>query len=491
MSVEPLQPGVRLGPDGRRYTVERVLGAGGFAITYAARDERLGGTVAIKEFGPPVLAERGRGERRLSLLESRRVECSRALARFVRESQRLNQVQHGNVVRVFDAWRQHGTAYYAMDWVPDARLFPQRKQGGPPPPVVHGTLQLFRSVLDGLEAIHDAGLVHGDVKPQNILLRPDGSPVLIDFGTARTETELSADTVTVLYTPGWTAPELESPSGVRQAGPWSDLYSFGMLVWGYVLGHRNEHGLPATAASRASAVDPYGDAVRRLRDAGLPPGWADAVTECIRIVPGERPPNAGAVRDIIVGVRHVEESATPSGGMQRRAPSRDVVRACRGCQELSPHTARYCVVCGAELELPPVPARDVVPAPLTRRALAAAVDVALVLVAGIALVEAGDWFPSALQWFALLGAIGWTTDAVVTGLRGGTPGKLLLGLEVRDADGDLLSPRSSARRTLTRAALDVCALSPVGYVWAIVRRGVTWTDLVARTRVTVRDRGRR
>lgn len=495
MAVEPLERGVRLGArEGRdaRYVVRRALGAGGFGLTYLATDERLAGPVVIKEFAPETMSSRAAGELDLVHSGARRTEFARALVRFEQESQKLNRIRHANVVRVIDCWRANGTAYYAMDWVPDASPLPQVRPDERQTLGLERVVALLEGVLDGLQAVHAAGLVHGDVKPQNVLRAPGRGPVLIDFGTARTASELEADTVTILYTPGWTAPELEAPNRLHQAGAWSDLYSWGMLAWGMVLGHSSAYGMPATPSERSTGPDPYHGAELRLRQAGLPRGMAAAVAGCMRITPGDRPASVDDVRAISDGSRVAEARAGSLAGEARapRTPAIQLGRVCLGCLAVSPAYARYCVRCGAELEAAAAPVGALAPAGRLRRLLAGGVDVAIV--GGALLLWRGEaWVDT--PWLALAVAlgVGAVYETLMLAMASATAGQLALGLAVTDAHGNALRPLHALARSLSRSVCDGLGLGPLSYGAALLgaeRR--SFADALAATRV-IETRGAR
>ncbi|NQW61771.1 MAG: phosphotransferase [Deltaproteobacteria bacterium] len=151
--------------------------------------------------------------------------------------------------------------------------------------------------LHALGAIHAAGLVHGDIKPQNVLVTSAGNPVIIDFGTARsTEDAKKTRLTTVAMTPGYCPPELAVRDRAREMGPWSDLYSWALTVMGLVIRHRGIDGSPPDAAARkALAEHGHSDAgmgaetVTALRAAGVPQAWMEVLMACVALDPAARP----------------------------------------------------------------------------------------------------------------------------------------------------------------------------------------------------------
>ncbi|MGA8258827.1 MAG: serine/threonine-protein kinase, partial [Arenicellales bacterium] len=168
-----------------RYEVLDTLGAGGFGITYKAYDTQLQCEVAVKEYLPVDLAARD-SDHSTVLPRSREVaeEYRHGLTRFLDEARVLAKFKNRHIVRVSDYMEVNGTAYLVMDYEegqPLSALLAQR--AGPLPEVE--IKNIFLPILDGLKAVHDAGLLHRDIKPDNIYLRRDGPPVLLDFGAAR------------------------------------------------------------------------------------------------------------------------------------------------------------------------------------------------------------------------------------------------------------------------------------------------------------------
>ncbi|MEX2180050.1 MAG: serine/threonine-protein kinase [Gemmatimonadaceae bacterium] len=145
-----------------RYTVEQELGRGGMAVVFLGRDERLGRRVAIKVF--------------------ERDASATAADRFVREVQVAARLQHPNIVPVFEAGEGEGLAYYVMPYITGASVRERLEREGPLP--VGDAVRIAREVAEALDHAHRAGIVHRDIKPDNILLA-DGVAMVADFGIAR------------------------------------------------------------------------------------------------------------------------------------------------------------------------------------------------------------------------------------------------------------------------------------------------------------------
>ena len=223
-SGQALPAGARL----EEFVIERVLGSGGFGITYLAKDTSLGRRVVIKENLPAQFAWR---ETSTGTVRPRHASGGDAddfawsMTNFLREAETLAALYHPGIVRVLRKFEANGTAYFIMPFVEGLAfdsLIESNKakdlnfdEGG-----LHGFLT---RMLDTLGYLHERGVYHRDIKPANILITNEGVPVLIDFGSARQK--LSDHSMTVVESAGYTPFEqLQSRGNV---GPWSDLYALG------------------------------------------------------------------------------------------------------------------------------------------------------------------------------------------------------------------------------------------------------------------------
>ena len=209
------------------YRIEQVLGAGGFGITYRARDTNLDKDVAIKEYLPGELAMRAADGKVVAQATQHEAGYQWGLDRFLLETRTLAKFSHPHIVRVLRYFEANATAYMVMDY----------EQGDPlktllqhdPQPAEAKLKALVAPLLDGLAAVHAAGFLHRDIKPDNIFVRTDGRPVLIDFGAARQAIGGATKSLTSILTPGY-AP-LEQYSGEGKQGPWTDLYAMGGVLY--------------------------------------------------------------------------------------------------------------------------------------------------------------------------------------------------------------------------------------------------------------------
>jgi len=183
------------------YEIKEVLGQGGFGITYLAYDPNLKTNVAIKEYLPIELAVREGDFSVHPVTEDRGKQYKWGLDRFIKEAQTLAQFDHPNIVRVYSVTEENNTAYMVMAFEHGQTL--QEKLKGKKTLEESELLKILIPILGGLEQIHKAGFIHRDIKPDNIFIRNDGSPVLLDFGSARQALGEETKTLTSLVTPGY------------------------------------------------------------------------------------------------------------------------------------------------------------------------------------------------------------------------------------------------------------------------------------------------
>ena len=214
------------------YVLLRVLGQGGFGITYLARDTNLDQMVAIKEFLPVDMATRLPDATVCCRTEELRERYRWGLERFIQEARTLARFDHSNIVRVHSVFEANATAYMVMRFEEGQNLASQLDRRGTLPE--HELQRILLSVLDGLELVHRAGFIHRDIKPDNIHIRSDGTPVLLDFGSARHAIG-KARTMTILIAPGY-APLEQYYSDSESQGPWTDIYGLAATCYRAIAG---------------------------------------------------------------------------------------------------------------------------------------------------------------------------------------------------------------------------------------------------------------
>jgi TPR repeat protein/serine/threonine protein kinase len=235
------------------FEIEGVLGHGGFGITYRARDTLLDEVVAIKEFLPNELAVRLSDTTVRAKSTGDQKDFETGLKSFLQEARTIARFRHNNIVHVRRFFEAHGTGYIVEDYEGGQTLSQRLRTG----PLDENELyKILIGVLDGLEVVHDQATLHRDLKPDNIILRKNGEPVLIDFGAARDFLGRHSRSITAIAAGGYTPPEQWGVGG--QQGPWSDLYALGAVAYRCVTGStplvslqrlRNDPLVPATKAA--------------------------------------------------------------------------------------------------------------------------------------------------------------------------------------------------------------------------------------------------
>ena len=278
----------------REFTIQGVIGHGGFGIVYRAGHNELDLTVAIKEYLPAELAVReGMAVQPRSGTE--RKDFEEGLRRFRDEAQALIDFDsHPSIVSCREFFRAHGTAYLVMGYEEGqslAEVLASREAEGRPFGAAD-LLGVMQPVLEGLERVHAAGVLHRDIKPSNILIRRrDGRPVLIDFGAAKQATARFSKSQAP-YTEGYAA--LEQVADAGKLGPWTDMYGVGAVMWRMVAGGKRpwEPPHPVRVEQRSHAVvggteDPMPSA-RDLGEGRFPSQMLEVIDRCLRLREGER-----------------------------------------------------------------------------------------------------------------------------------------------------------------------------------------------------------
>ena len=211
------------------YTVERVLGAGGFGITYLAREMALDRAVTIKEYFPSDFAARKDGFEAVPRSQESAGDYRWGLERFIAEAQTLAKFHDPHIVGVHRYFRANNTAYMVLNYEEGQSLKSWLNHLGRVPRQ-RDLDKIISPLLDALEKIHEAEFLHRDIAPDNIIIRKDGQPVLIDFGSARGEIARHSKTLSALVKPGYSPYEQYAEKNSRQ-GPWTDIYALGATLY--------------------------------------------------------------------------------------------------------------------------------------------------------------------------------------------------------------------------------------------------------------------
>jgi eukaryotic-like serine/threonine-protein kinase len=294
----PLPDGLEIGG----YRIVKKIASGGFSIVYLAYDSD-GNAVAIKEYLPSALALRQPGELVPVISKANLPVFRIGLKCFFEEGRALARIVHPNVVRVLNFFRANDTVYMVMAYESghslQEHIARSLSKGGR---VSESFIrQAFHGVCAGLREVHANKLLHLDLKPANIYLRTDGSPLLLDFGAARQTINTDSPTLAPMYTPGFAPPELYAKA--RTMGPWTDIYSIGAALFACMAGtppqpadqRRQEDAMPARYAALAGRYSP--ELVAMVQD-------------CLSMDPLARPQSVFAVQKVLqTGLRRHRASA--------------------------------------------------------------------------------------------------------------------------------------------------------------------------------------
>ena len=215
---------------GGKYKIEKLLGQGGFGITYLAEQSLLKIKVAIKEFFIRDLCDRGDTANVHTITQADMVERYRK--KFFKEAQILARLKHHGIVHVTDIFEENGTAYYVMEYVEGESLADIIKRNGPLPEQT--ALRYISKVAEALDYIHHQNVNHLDIKPSNIMIRQkDDEPILIDFGVSKQYDEQKDQTTTTPpgVSNGYSPLEQYKPGGVSTFSPQADIYALGATLY--------------------------------------------------------------------------------------------------------------------------------------------------------------------------------------------------------------------------------------------------------------------
>lgn len=274
-------------PTGHRlheYQIDRLLGAGGFGLTYLATDANLNLQVALKEYLPGDFATRHQDNTVQAKSSAATETFQTGLKRFMDEARTLASFHHANIVRVMRFFEANQTGYMVMefvdgtpltDWVAARRPLSQEE-----------VFRIVEPILDGLDVIHKAGYLHRDIKPANIYVRADNTPVLLDFGSAR-HLMGAGQELTVMVSPGF-AP-IEQYHGNGKQGPWTDLYALAGVMYWMVTGAKP---MDAVARVRVDDMPP----AMRLGAGGYSQQLLAAIDWALKPEESDRPQSVGVFR---------------------------------------------------------------------------------------------------------------------------------------------------------------------------------------------------
>lgn len=292
---DTLQPGTVIRGPERAYTVIKVLGQGGFGITYLVTGKvkvgniTLEGRFALKEHFISSLCSRDKATHAIQYSTPVADEVDRSMRAFIKEAQRLQSlgIDHPNIVKINEVFEANNTAYYVMEYLGGTTLKDYVEANGTMSPVA--AKALLRPVVEAVAMLHRNNVAHYDIKPGNIMLHEEESgnvrPVLIDFGLAKHYNDRGHATSTLAaagYTPGY-AP-VEQYAGLKEFTPQCDVYSLTATLYFCLTGHDPKPALELSAAE-----------VERELSAILPPEEIAPILHALSTMPATRTPDASAL----------------------------------------------------------------------------------------------------------------------------------------------------------------------------------------------------
>lgn len=248
----------------QRYTIGKVVGAGGFGITYAAWDEVLQQKVAIKEYMPGEFSTRAPGQTEVSVYGGEKEEqYETGMAKFFNESRRLAAFENTpGIVKIYNSFEENRTAYIVMEFLEGETLSERLKREGKLSEA--DALNIMLPILQALDEVHHQGILHRDIAPNNIFLTSDGEVKLLDFGAARSVTGTHSKSLSVLYKAGYT-PEEQYRSRSDQ-GPWTDVYACAATLYKMLTGATPPEALERRRKDELKEPSKAGAKVSRATD---------------------------------------------------------------------------------------------------------------------------------------------------------------------------------------------------------------------------------
>ena len=285
------------------YRIERVVGAGGFGITYQAEDIKLRMRVALKEYYPLDFGDRDATLSVKPKSERHKKTFQWGRSNFLQEARTLARFEHPSIVRVTRVFEANSTAYMVMRFEQGQSLEDWLTGLGRPPTQVELD-RIVAPMLDALQMMHAENFLHRDIAPDNIIVRGDGTPVLLDFGAARRSVAEMSRTLTGIVKAGYSPHEQYSVDS-RLQGPWSDFYALGGTLYRAVADRA-----PDEAALRVDK-DEMPSATQAAKG-NFRPEFLAAIDACLKVRHAERPRSVAQLRPMLLG-------ATPQA---KREPSK-------------------------------------------------------------------------------------------------------------------------------------------------------------------------
>ena len=283
-----------------RYTIEGVLGQGGFGITYLGMDELHEKPVAIKEFFPQGIVTRNIEYQDTVTVTfvGEKDNYEKGKERFLKEARTMAKFSKDKgIVKALDFFEINNTAYIVMEYLEGVTLKQYLRENKRID--AEDLVELLVPLIESLDEIHSQGLIHRDISPDNIMVLPDGRIKLMDFGAARDYTEFGEKSLSIVLKPGYAPPEQYQTHGIQ--GPWTDIYALCATMYKCITGEN-----PPDAIDRL--VD---DHLKKISAFGIPvlPQIEEAIIKGMSVAAKDRYQNVGDFCEDLYG--GYEENSVP------------------------------------------------------------------------------------------------------------------------------------------------------------------------------------
>lgn len=277
-----------------QYIIQDVLGQGGFGITYKALDRMSGREVAVKEYFPEAMATRLHGNTNVTSYSGDRGEnFVYGMQCFMKEAETLAQfIGNENIVRIYSYFEEYGTAYFVMDYIEGTSLNEYVKQRGGKVSFEEAS-DILVPIMDALGAVHQKGIVHRDVSPDNIYITNDGKVKLIDFGAARQSLGDKSQSLDIILKHGFAPKEQYMRRGKQ--GPFTDIYALGATFYYILTGRRPPDALERMDEDELIPLSTLGVKLSKAAE--------DAILMALNVQPEERFQSMGAFKNAMLAVR--------------------------------------------------------------------------------------------------------------------------------------------------------------------------------------------
>lgn len=303
-----------------RYIVGRVLGYGGFGVTYIGYDTVIGSVTAIKEYFPSDFATRGLGSKRMTIYPGdAQIQYQSGLESFISEARKLARfTETPGIVDIYDCFLENDTGYIVMEYLRGKtvkEILKEKERFS-----YEEAERIILRVLDGLSAVHKEGIIHRDVAPDNIFITDNGDVKLLDFGAARYAASIYSRSLSVILKPGY-APEEQYRSRGQQ-GSWTDVYGAGATFYRMITGVRPEESLERMLEDTLEAPSKLG--------IQIPPEKEAVLMKSLAVRRGNRIQTAEEFKNLLVPSR---DPVTMIPGTNKAAPKNVEKAAAKGSEK--------------------------------------------------------------------------------------------------------------------------------------------------------------